>query len=141
VTLLLLLRIWQFIGTSQANHRADEACALGIRDLWTPENHYRWTASRYGGHISASVNSIRDSRLFSKNVDARQKNELEQQKAEVDGVITQTEHEIKALNNELRALEDNAAKLHKQREEFINRVKLEKKKRTDLSFRVGQHLY
>jgi hypothetical protein len=115
VTLLLLLRIWQFIGTSQANHRADEACALGIRDLWTPENHYRWTASRYGGHISASVNSIRDSRLFSKNVDARQKNELEQQKAEVDGVITQTEHEIKALNNELRALEDNASKLHKQR--------------------------
>jgi len=127
-----------FIGTSQANHRADEACALGIRDLWTPENHYRWTASRYGGHISASVNSIRDSRLFSKNVDARQKNELEQQKAEVDQVIAQTEHEIKALNNELRALEDNASKLHKQREEFINRVKLEKKKRTDLSFRVEQ---
>jgi uncharacterized coiled-coil DUF342 family protein len=73
-------------------------------------------------------------------VDARQKNELEQQKAEVDQVIAQTEHEIKALNNELRALEDNASKLHKQREEFINQVKLEKKKRTDLSFRVGQHL-
>ncbi len=53
--------------------------------------------------------------MYDIDVDARQKNELEQQKAEVDGVITQTEHEIKALNNELRALEDNASKLHKQR--------------------------
>lgn len=57
----------QFIGTSVANGRADEACALGVRDLWTPDNHYRWNESRYGGHISASVNPVHECRLFSQS--------------------------------------------------------------------------
>jgi hypothetical protein len=46
------------------NRRADEANKLGVMDLWTPENHYRWSISRYGGHVSASVNPVQGSRLF-----------------------------------------------------------------------------
>lgn len=57
----------QFIGTSQANARADEANALGVQDLWTPENHYRWNKSRYSSHVSASVTAVREPRLFSQS--------------------------------------------------------------------------
>lgn len=54
----------QYIGTNQADQSADDVVKLGINDLWTPRNHYRWTRSRYGGHLSANVDSIYPSRLF-----------------------------------------------------------------------------
>lgn len=63
----LIFRSMQFIGTSQANSRADRANSLGVMDLWTPENHYRWNRSLYGSQISASVTAIRASRLFSES--------------------------------------------------------------------------
>lgn len=61
----------QFIGTSQANTRAGEANALGVYDLWTPENHYRWNKSLYGSQVSASVTAVRQSRLFSQSTCSR----------------------------------------------------------------------
>lgn len=54
----------QYIGTKETDQRADEVLRLEIMDLWTPENHYRWTRSRYGGHVSASVDSVEHSRLL-----------------------------------------------------------------------------
>ncbi|KAH9303788.1 hypothetical protein KI387_008192, partial [Taxus chinensis] len=53
-----------FIGSEETNRRADDANKLGVMDLWTPENHYHWSISRYGGHVSASVNPVQGSRLF-----------------------------------------------------------------------------
>jgi hypothetical protein len=61
----------QFIGTSQANSRADRVNALGVMDLWTPENHYRWNRSLYGSQVSASVMTVRPSRLFSESTFSR----------------------------------------------------------------------
>ncbi|KAJ7548526.1 hypothetical protein O6H91_07G015000 [Diphasiastrum complanatum] len=127
-----------FIGTLETNLRADEACRLGIRDLWTPENHFRWQASRYGGHISASVNPVRNSRLFSENIDTREQNELEHRKAEAEDMLARLEEEIKGLRSEQRHVEDKAAELHKQREEIINRGRLERKRRQDMVNRIEQ---
>lgn len=37
---------------------------MGIFDCWTPENHYRWSKSRYGGHVSATVETVNKSQLL-----------------------------------------------------------------------------
>lgn len=37
---------------------------LGIMDLWTPENHYHWSKSRYGSHVSGRVETVDKSRLL-----------------------------------------------------------------------------
>lgn len=56
--------ISQFIGSKETDQKADAVSKLGILDFWTPDNHYRWSVSRYGGHVSASVESVSPSRLF-----------------------------------------------------------------------------
>lgn len=63
---ILLTRVYfdQYIGSKETDQKADEVAKLGILDFWTPENHYRWSVSRYGGHISASVEPVDRSRLL-----------------------------------------------------------------------------
>ncbi|KAI3978236.1 hypothetical protein MKX01_013067 [Papaver californicum] len=55
-----------------------------ISDLRTPENHYRWKKSRYGGHVSASVDSISPSRLFLCSADAGEIQKLRSSKRELE---------------------------------------------------------
>ncbi|KAH7315165.1 hypothetical protein KP509_21G036900 [Ceratopteris richardii] len=127
-----------FIGTSAANRQADQLNRMGIMDLWTPENHYRWQASRYGGHISASVMPVKSARLFSHSVDMREEKELQQKKLEVEVALREIENELKQLSTEQRQLEDDAAKLHRQREGIISMAKMEKKKRQEMANKVEQ---
>ncbi|KAG0584268.1 hypothetical protein KC19_3G198200 [Ceratodon purpureus] len=127
-----------FIGTAQANTRADRVNALGVMDLWTPENHYRWNRSLYGSHVSASVTSVRPSRLFSENIDARVRSDLETQKVAFEKEIEKIDQEGRKIAGDIRTLEEEASTLHKQREEILNKVKLEKKKRSDMTSRVDQ---
>lgn len=56
--------VLQHIGSKETDQRADEVLRLGIMDVWTPDNHYRWSESRYGGHISAVVESVVNSHLL-----------------------------------------------------------------------------
>ncbi|KAK1293175.1 hypothetical protein QJS10_CPB17g01860 [Acorus calamus] len=125
-----------YIGTHETDKMADRIPQLEILDLWTPANHYRWTTSRYGGHISASVESVRPSRLFSFSSDIGDIERLRSTKVELEGNISNLEETIKSLQSEQRHLEDEAANLIKQREEIINTVQLEKKKRRELQNRV-----
>lgn len=127
-----------FIGTSQANSRADRVNALGVMDLWTPENHYRWNRSLYGSQVSASVMTVRPSRLFSENVDARLRSDLETQKESLEREIERIAQEGRKVDSDIRTHEDEAATLHKRREELLNKVKLEKKKRADMTSRIDQ---
>lgn len=53
--------------------------------------------------------------LYSIDVDSRLKNELEQRKTELENALSQIDQEVRTLNADLRNLEDEAAKLHKQR--------------------------
>ncbi|KAI5064926.1 hypothetical protein GOP47_0020257 [Adiantum capillus-veneris] len=127
-----------FVGTSETNRQADQANKLGVMDLWTPENHYHWQASRYGGHISASVMPVRPARIFSHSVDMREQRELQQKKLQAEDALGSIDNELRHLSIEQRQLEDDAAKLHRQREGIINVAKTEKKKRQDLANRVEQ---
>jgi hypothetical protein len=54
----------KYIGTDQADQRAEDLEKLGISDLWTPHNHYRWSRSRYDGHLSATVDFGHRPRFF-----------------------------------------------------------------------------
>ncbi|KAL3686433.1 hypothetical protein R1sor_009007 [Riccia sorocarpa] len=127
-----------FIGGSDTNLRADEAPRLGVGDLWTPENHYRWSRSRYGGHMSASVNPVRPVRLFSENVDVGEKNNLEMQQAEIENFMKQLQDKIASCVATLKESEDEQARHHRERDGLYKQVALEKKKRTDMASTIEQ---
>lgn len=56
--------IHQYIGTTETDQKADDVSKFGILDFWTPDNHYRWSRSRYGNHVSGSVEPVDRSRLL-----------------------------------------------------------------------------
>lgn len=65
LTIFLTSRFFsQYIGSKETDQKADQVLGLRIMDVWTPENHYRWSRSRYGGHVSASVESVTRSQLL-----------------------------------------------------------------------------
>ncbi|PKA50457.1 Structural maintenance of chromosomes protein 2-2 [Apostasia shenzhenica] len=127
-----------YIGTRETDKRADEVSRLGINDLWTPESHYRWSVSRYGGHVSAIMEPVHSARLFVRNVDVSDVESLRSRKNELEATIIGIEESLKIVQVEQRQLEDEAAKLHRQREEIINAVNLAKKKRRELESIVDQ---
>ncbi|KAL1205854.1 Structural maintenance of chromosomes protein 5 [Cardamine amara subsp. amara] len=127
-----------YIGSKITDQRAEEVSKLGVRDFWTPDNHYRWSSSRYGGHTSASVDSVYQSRLLLCGVDVGELEKLRSRKEELEDAVLSIEETCKSLQTEQRLLEEEAAKLHKEREEIINVSNLEKKKRRELESRYQQ---
>lgn len=127
-----------YIGSKKSDENADMAPGFGITDLWTPDNHYRWSKSRYGGHVSASVESVRDSNLLSSNTDGEELNILRAKKNELDETISNLEASFRSFQSEIKELEDSQAQLQKQRESLVNEVQLEKKKHRELENRVKQ---
>ncbi|KAG0471723.1 hypothetical protein HPP92_016269, partial [Vanilla planifolia] len=127
-----------YVGTNETDRKADEVSRLGITDLWTPESHYRWTVSRYGGHVSAVVDPVHPSRLFMQSVDVGDMESLMSHKSELEVAIADIEETLKVLQAEQRHLEDETAKLHREREEIIRAANHEKKRRRELENRVDQ---
>lgn len=56
--------MFQYIGSKETDQNADEVPRLGIVNLWTPENHYRWSKSRYGNHVSTVVEQVERPQLL-----------------------------------------------------------------------------
>ncbi|XP_068658656.1 structural maintenance of chromosomes protein 5 [Aristolochia californica] len=127
-----------YIGSAETDQKADEVPRLGISDLWTPENHYRWSTSRYGGHVSAMVKSVAPSRLFMSSVDVGEIEKFRSRKKELEADIFDMEQTLRALQSEQRHLEDEAAKLRKQREEIVAAGQLEKRKRREMENQIYQ---
>lgn len=127
-----------YIGSKEADQKATEVYRLGIMDFWTPENHYRWSVSRYGGHVSGSVDSVSGSSLLLCSSDSGEIERLRSRKNELERTIIDLEESFKSLLTEQRRLEDEEAKLQKQREEIINMVQHEKRKRREMENRVHQ---
>ncbi|KAK1413281.1 hypothetical protein QVD17_35052 [Tagetes erecta] len=127
-----------YIGSKKSDENADMAHRFGIMDLWTPENHYRWSKSRYGGHVSASVEAVSDSRLLLSNTDGAELNTLRGKKRELDETICGLEASFKSIQSEIRELEDSAAQLRKKRENLVNEGQLVRRKQKELQNRVNQ---
>ncbi|XP_031264641.1 structural maintenance of chromosomes protein 5 isoform X1 [Pistacia vera] len=129
---------YSYIGSKETDQKADEVEKLGISDFWTPENHYRWTRSRYGGHVSGSVEPVFPSRLLLCSSDVGAIEKLRSRKKELEESVVELEESRKSLQTEQRLLEDKEAKLQKQREEIISVVQHEKRKRREMESRVNQ---
>ncbi|KAB1224969.1 Structural maintenance of chromosomes protein 5 [Morella rubra] len=121
-----------YIGSKETDQKADELLKLHILDCWTPENHYRWSKSRYGDHFSASVEPVNRSSLLLCSLDVGEIEGMRSRKKELEEFVTAFEGTLKSLLTELRHLEDEAAKLHKQREEIIKISQHEKRKRREM---------
>lgn len=127
-----------YIGSKETDQRADEVAKQGISDFWTPENHYRWSTSRYGGHVSASVEPVHPSRLLLCGLDTGEIEKLKFKREELEEEVAEIEECFKSLETNQRLIEDEAAKLQKQREKIITLVQEDKKKRRDMENRIYQ---
>ncbi|KAI3857781.1 hypothetical protein MKW92_031818 [Papaver armeniacum] len=129
---------YSYIGNMETDRQADRVHQLGITDLWTPGNHYRWKKSRYGGHVSASVDSVSPSRLFMCSADGDEIQKLKSSKRELEDTIAGLEENCKKLQSEQRQLEDETAKLRTQRKGIINTIWQEKRNRRKMENQVNQ---
>ncbi|CAA2952068.1 structural maintenance of chromosomes 5 [Olea europaea subsp. europaea] len=127
-----------YIGSKETDQKADQVLGLRIMDVWTPENHYRWSRSRYGGHVSASVESVTRSQLLLCNLDVGEIERLKSRKTELEDTISTIDSDLKALQMELRQKEDEAAEHRREREEIVNMSQKEKKKRREMENLVNQ---
>ncbi|KAL5203163.1 hypothetical protein ABZP36_014115 [Zizania latifolia] len=125
-----------YIGTDETHKRADDVPKLGISDFWTPDNHYRWTRSRYGGHLSAFVDGVNPSRLFMCNIDVGDIERLRSQKDKHMEDIEGMDEALKILMKEQRQLEDEAAKIRRKKEEITDTMMSEKKRQDEIRRRV-----
>lgn len=126
-----------YIGTEETDRRADELEKMGILDFWTPANHYSWSRSRYGHHVSASVEPVSESKLLSRS-DNQEIDSLRSRKSELEQIINELDQSVRSLQSELSQIENEAAKFRKQREEIFNMAQHEKKRRKDMENRINQ---
>ncbi|CAO2817373.1 unnamed protein product [Amaranthus hypochondriacus] len=127
-----------YIGTAETDRRADEVEKLGILDFWTPANHYSWSRSRYGHHVSASVVPVSRFKLLSCSTDNSEIDNLRSRKITLERTIIECDESVKALQCELKQIENAEANYHRQREAIHERVQLERKKRKDIEKRINQ---
>ncbi|XP_050212137.1 structural maintenance of chromosomes protein 5 isoform X2 [Mercurialis annua] len=127
-----------YIGSKETDRKADEVSKLNILDFWTPENHYRWSASRYGGHLSGSVEPVNHSRLLLCSSDSGEIENLRLRKNGLQESVNSLEESFKTLQFELRRLENEEAELQKQREEIISNVQRERRKKKEFENLVNQ---
>ncbi|CAN6215872.1 unnamed protein product [Urochloa humidicola] len=125
-----------YIGTDESHRRADEVSKLGISDFWTPDNHYRWSKSRYSGYMSAFVDAVGPPRLFTCNLDVSDIENLRLQKERHMENIESMNEALKSLKKQQRQLEDEEAKIRKQKEEIINTMRTQKKIQEEIHRRV-----
>ncbi|XP_047337707.1 structural maintenance of chromosomes protein 5 [Impatiens glandulifera] len=127
-----------YIGSKEADQRANEVKNLGIMDLWTPENHYRWSRSRYGGHISASVESVDRSRLILCQQDTGELEKLTSRIKELTELVKTLDSSLRSLQSEITLAEDEEAKLARKREDITSHASIEMRKRKEIENRVNQ---
>ncbi|TVU04118.1 hypothetical protein EJB05_50313, partial [Eragrostis curvula] len=121
-----------YIGTQETDRKAYDLPKLGIFDCSTPQNHYRWSKSTYGDHISACVDVVASCRLFMIHIDDSDTESLHAETEKHLKNIQVMEEELLILQKKRRQLEDQEARIHMQKEEIINMGKTEKKNREEI---------
>ncbi|KAL8500858.1 hypothetical protein ACS0TY_020443 [Phlomoides rotata] len=127
-----------YIGSKETDDKADMVYKLGIMDLWTPENNYHWSKSRYGSHISGNVQAVDKSRLLLCNLDVKEIETVKSRQIELNETICVTDADLKALQTALRQKEDEAAVLQREREEIVDITQRQKRKMKDMELLVNQ---
>ncbi|XP_062099015.1 structural maintenance of chromosomes protein 5-like [Humulus lupulus] len=125
-----------YIGSKETDLKVDEVSKHGIFYCWTPENHYWWSRSRYGGHVSATVDTVVPSRLFLCNV--KEIERLNAKIMELEEDLTSLEGSVRSLQSEQRRIDDEDARLEKEQEEIINIAQHELRKRREMQNHIDQ---
>ncbi|KAL6654075.1 hypothetical protein ACP70R_007540 [Stipagrostis hirtigluma subsp. patula] len=118
-----------YIGTNETHRRAYDVAKLGILDFWTPDSHYRWSKSIYGGYMSAIVIAV--------NLDVSDTERLRVQKEKHIKDIGDMHEALKTLQKKQMRLEDEEAHIHRQKDEIINMMRSQKKRREGIQRRVA----
>ncbi|XP_027340674.1 structural maintenance of chromosomes protein 5 isoform X2 [Abrus precatorius] len=127
-----------YIGSKETDQNADKVPKLGIIDLWTPENHYHWSKSRYGNHVSAVVQQVERPQLLLNNLNVGEIEKLSSQQRELEQVIANLEQSVQRFQDEERNLVNQAANLRKQWEAISITAQNEHKKRQAIISRIDQ---
>lgn len=127
-----------FIGSKETDQKADGVPKLGITSLWTPENHYHWSKSRYGNHVSAVVEQVQRPRLLTNNLNVRDIEDLSSQEREFQEQIASLEESLKKFQDEERSFVNQAANLRKQMEDIRSEAQNKQKERHTIVRRIEQ---
>ncbi|BAT73125.1 Structural maintenance of chromosomes protein [Vigna angularis] len=127
-----------YIGSKETDQNADEVPRLGIVNLWTPENHYRWSKSRYVNHVSTVVEQVERPQLLLNNLNVGEIEKLRSQQKELEEVVANLEECVKKFQDEERSLVNQAANFRKEWEGISITVQNERKKRQTLISRIDQ---
>ncbi|KAK7243423.1 hypothetical protein RIF29_38219 [Crotalaria pallida] len=127
-----------YIGSRVTDQKAAEVPKLGITDLWTPENHYRWSKSRYGNHISAVVDQVGRLKYLLTNLDVGEIEKLNSQEREIEESIATLEETVKRFQEEERNFLNQAASRRKQWEDINIRAASENSKRKAIVERIAR---
>ncbi|XP_061369771.1 structural maintenance of chromosomes protein 5-like, partial [Gastrolobium bilobum] len=127
-----------YVGSKETDKNADDAPKLGIIDLWTPENHYHWSKSRYGNHVSAVVAQVESSQLLLNNLNLGEIEKLSSQERKLQDLIATLEESVKTFQDEERSLVNQAANLRKQWEGISITAQNENRKRQAIISRIDQ---
>ncbi|KAM0865517.1 hypothetical protein ACQ4PT_043219 [Festuca glaucescens] len=122
--------------TDQADQRAEDLEKLGISDLWTPHNHYRWSRSRYGGHLSAAVDFGHRPRFFMGDLNVSDIESLRSENDELTKKVEGMQEVLRELLKDQMKLEDEEAKIRRQKEVILDMVRSHKKRGEELKRRV-----
>ncbi|KAK1698997.1 hypothetical protein QYE76_015694 [Lolium multiflorum] len=125
-----------YIGTDQADQRAEDLEKLGISDLWTPHNHYRWSRSGYDGHLSATVDFGHRPRFFMGDLNVSDIESLRSENDELTKKVEGMQEVLKELLKDQMKLEDEEAKIRRQKEVILDMVRSHKKRGEELKRRV-----
>ncbi|KAK2440243.1 structural maintenance of chromosomes protein [Trifolium repens] len=127
-----------FIGSKETDQKADGVPKLGISSLWTPDNHYHWSKSRYGNHVSAVVEQVERPKLLLNNLNVRDIEDLRSQERELEEQIASSEEIIKRFQDEERSFMNQAANLRKQSEAIRSEAQKKKQEREAINRRIEQ---
>ncbi|CAL5049785.1 unnamed protein product [Urochloa decumbens] len=100
-----------YIGTDESHRRADQVS---------------------NGYMSAFVDAVGPPRLFTSNLDVSDIEKLRLQKEKHREDIESMTEALKSLKKQQRQLEDEEAKIRKQKEEIINTMRIQKKRQEEI---------
>ncbi|MED6161368.1 hypothetical protein PIB30_060113 [Stylosanthes scabra] len=125
-----------YIGSKVTDERADEVPKLGIYNLWTPENHYVWSKSKYGSHMSAVVEQVGVPKFIENSSNAGENEKLKSQERDLEASIATLDDDAKRSRDKQKFLFNKSAELRRKREEISKLFQEEKEKRAGILRRI-----
>ncbi|GBG67284.1 hypothetical protein CBR_g88572 [Chara braunii] len=127
-----------FIGTRVADRNAESLHRLGVGDMWTPDNHYRWTRSRYSNKSSCAMLPVAPAALFSQELAAKEEQEMQAKKEEIRSDIRRLDDGSNQIKQQMKATQDQLAGVNRQREVLYEETNSQKRRQRMMEVQIEQ---